>query len=169
MAPEPGYTIAFASFAPLNTDIFVADANGRDPKPHNASFSSDGKWIVFTSQREGTADIYRVHPDGSGLKRLVADPAFDDQGSLSPNGKFLAFVSSRSGQADIWVLELATRKPPRRGHVHPQSAGECKLRLHGFAFGRRHLRGSGSEWLEHRHGGPWRKELYHQCHRPGWQ
>jgi len=112
VAPEPGYTIAFASFAPLNTDIFVADANGRDPKPHNASFSSDGKWIVFTSQREGTADIYRVHPDGSGLKRLVADPAFDDQGSLSPNGKFLAFVSSRSGQADIWVLELATRKPP---------------------------------------------------------
>ncbi len=112
------YTLAFASFAPLNTDLFVADADGSNPKPlladpaqdYNASFSRDGKWIVFTSERNGSADIYRVHPDGSGLVRLADDPAFDDQGALSPDGKFLAFVSSRSGQADIWVLELATKK-----------------------------------------------------------
>ena len=65
---------------------------------------------MFTSERNGSADIYRVHPDGTGLERLTDDPAFDDQGTLSPDGKFLAFVSSRSGQADIWVLELATRK-----------------------------------------------------------
>ena len=117
-ASESGYAIAFASFAPLNTDIFIADADGSNPKPllahpdldYNASLSRDGNWVVFTSERSGSADIYRVHPDGSGLERLTADPAFDDQGALSPDGKFLVFVSSRSGQADIWVLELATRK-----------------------------------------------------------
>lgn len=117
-ASEPSYAIAFASFAPLNTDVFVADADGSNPEPllahpdldYNASFSRDGNWVVFTSERNGSADIYRVHPDGSGLERLTDDPAFDDQGALSPDGKFLAFVSSRSGQADIWVLELATRK-----------------------------------------------------------
>lgn len=115
---EPHYTIAFASFAPLNTDIFVADADGSNPKPllahrdldYNASFSRDGKWIIFTSERQGSADLYRVHPDGSRLERLTDDPAFDDQGALSPDGKSLAFVSSRSGQADIWILTLATRK-----------------------------------------------------------
>ena len=32
-APGPGYAIAFASFAPLNTDIFIAAADGSDPKP----------------------------------------------------------------------------------------------------------------------------------------
>ncbi len=58
--------------------------------------------------RNGSADIYRVHADGSGLARLTDDGAFDDQGALSPDGRSLAFVSSRSGQADIWVLELAT-------------------------------------------------------------
>ena len=110
------YTIAFASFAPLNTDLFIADADGTNPKPllpnpdldYDASFSPDGKWIVFTSERDGSADIYRVHPDGGGLEKLVDDPAFDDQGVLSPDGKQLAFVSSRSGQADIWILDLGS-------------------------------------------------------------
>ncbi len=112
------YAIAFASFAPLNTDIFVAAADGSNPRPllvhpdqdYNASFSRDGKWIVFTSERHGSADLYRVRPDGSGLARLTDDPAFDDQGALSPDGKHLAFVSSRTKQADIWLFELATKK-----------------------------------------------------------
>jgi TolB protein len=112
----PQYAIAFASFAPLNSDIFIAAGDGSNAKPlmpnaaldYNASFSSDGSWIVFTSERNGSADIYRVHPDGSGLKRLTDDPAFDDQGALSPDGKSLAFVSTRSGQAEIWILDLAS-------------------------------------------------------------
>ena len=111
------YTVAFKSYAPNNTDIFIAAADGRNPRPlvpdpaldYDASFSGDGRWIVFTSHRSGSADIYRVHPDGSQLERLTDDPAFDDQGALSPDGKSLAFVSSRSGQADIWILDLATR------------------------------------------------------------
>src|SRR5947208_96414 len=99
----PGYTVAFKSFAPNNTDIFIADGDGSHARPllpdgsldYNATFSSDGRWIVFTSHRSGSADIYRAHPDGSALKRLTNDPAFDDQGVLSPNGKSLAFVSGR--------------------------------------------------------------------------
>jgi len=113
---EAGYTVAFASFAPLDTDIFIAAGDGSDAKPllahpeldYNASFSPDGRSIVFTSTRNGSADIYRVGIDGANLQRLTDDPAFDDQGVLSPGNKSMAFVSSRSGQADIWILELAT-------------------------------------------------------------
>jgi TolB protein len=115
-APDPAYTVAFKSFAPNNSDVFVADADGGHARPlspdpaldYNAAFSPDGQWILFTSHRAGQADIYRVHPDGTGLERLTDDPAFDDQGALSPNGKTLAFVSSRGGQADVWVMDLAT-------------------------------------------------------------
>src|SRR5919106_365950 len=115
-APDERYTVAFASVAPLNTDIFIAAGDGSDARPllahpeldYNASFSPDGRSIVFTSTRNGTADIYRVGIDGESLQRLTDDPAFDDQGVLSPDGRSLAFVSSRSGQADIWILELAT-------------------------------------------------------------
>ena len=116
--PKQRYTIAFKSFAPNNTDILVADPDGKHERPllpdgaldYNAAFSADGQWIVFTSHRSGFADIYRVHQDGTGFERLTNDPAFDDQGVLSPDGKSLAFVSSRSGQADIWILDLATRR-----------------------------------------------------------
>jgi len=113
----PDYTIAFKSFAPNNTDIFIADGDGKNARAlapdssldYNASYSADGRWIIFTSHRSGPAKIYRVHPDGSGLERLTDGLAFDDQAALSPDGKTLAFVSSRSGQADVWTLDLATR------------------------------------------------------------
>ena len=116
--PEPNYTIAFTSFGPRNLDLFVADADGKNPKPlvphadydYNASFSKDGEWIVFTSYRQGSADIYRVHPDDTGLERLTDDPAFDDQAALSPDGTQLVFVSNRGGYANLWLLELATKK-----------------------------------------------------------
>jgi TolB protein len=112
------YTIAFKSYAPNNTDIFVASFDGKDARPlasdpagdYNASFSPDGQWIVFTSQRTGSGDIYRVRRDGGQVERLTDDPAFDDQSTISPDGKSIAFVSSRSGQADIWVLDLTTHK-----------------------------------------------------------
>jgi len=116
MPAAPAYGLTFASFAPLDTDIFIANADGTDAHvlagnpalDYDASFAPDGRSVVFTSTRGGSADIYEVGVDGTGLKRLTEDPAFDAQGVLSPDGRFLAFTSSRSGQADIWIEELAT-------------------------------------------------------------
>jgi len=111
---------------PSQSTLFIANADGSGERPlmqnsgfdYNASFSADGKWIIFTSERDGSADIYRVHADGSGLERLTDDPAYDDQGVLSPDGKQLAFVSSRgTGSADIWVLDLQTKKVRNLTHA----------------------------------------------------
>ena len=118
IAAEAKYRIAFTSFAPFNTELFIADGDGSNARPFlpdpgldfDASFSVDGKWVIFGSTRSGQADIYRAHPDGGGLEKLVDDPAYDGQAALSPDGRTLAFVSSRSGQADIWLLDLRTRK-----------------------------------------------------------
>src|SRR5690242_1167897 len=86
MAPlaqaDDAYTIAYASFAPVHSEIFLADADGSHAKvfhPHealqwNASFSRDGSWVVFTSTQSGSADIYRAHLDGSRVERLTDSP-----------------------------------------------------------------------------------------------
>jgi Tol biopolymer transport system component len=101
--------------------LYIANGDGSGERPlfaisgfdYNPSFSMDGKWIAFTSERNGSgeADLYRVHVDGSGLERLTDDPALDDQAAFSPDGNQIAFVSTRGAHnASIWILDLKTRK-----------------------------------------------------------
>ena len=85
---------------PSMSELFIANADGTGERrllqspvfDYHASFSADGRWIVFTSEREGLgqADIYRAHADGTGVERLTADPHVADQGALSPDGSQLA-------------------------------------------------------------------------------
>ena len=104
-------------WSPTESVLFVADADGANPRKlvagserdYNASFSFDDEWVVFTSERHGSADIFRVRADGRGLERLTDDPAFDDQAAMSPDGRSLAFVSTRdAGSTDIHILDVET-------------------------------------------------------------
>ena len=100
--------------------LYLSGSDGSNERPllagfgsnYNPSFSLDGRWIVFTSdERYGSADVFRVRPDGSGVQRLTDSPAFDDQGSLSPDGRTVAFVSTRDGgTANIWLLDIASHR-----------------------------------------------------------
>src|SRR6516225_9166322 len=114
-APQK-HRVLFNRFLIPDIGLFIADADGKNERPlvshgdveYSPNVSLDGKWVVFTSEHQGLADIYRVHPDGSGLEQLTSDPAFDDQGAISPDDATLAFVSTRaSGTADIWLLNIA--------------------------------------------------------------
>jgi TolB protein len=98
-------------------NLYVADGDGQNERAllpnsgsnYNASFSADGRWIVFTSDRSGSADLYRVHADGSALEQLTNDAAFEDQGALSPDGSRLAYVSTRDGGfPNLWLKDLKT-------------------------------------------------------------
>jgi TolB protein len=116
---KPRFQVLFNRFqAPVMT-LFIADADGTRERAllavrgleYSPSFSADGQWIVFTSERDGQADIYRAHPDGSGEQKLTDHPGFDDQATLSPDGRTLAFVSTRAGgTANIWLMDLASKK-----------------------------------------------------------
>ena len=106
-------------YMPLRSELMIADTDGSNPRKlvpgteidYNTSFSHDGQWAVFTSDRNGSADIYRVRLDGRDLERLTHAPAFDDQAALSPDNRSLAFVSSRGGgSTDIYIMDLASRE-----------------------------------------------------------
>src|SRR5579862_4970193 len=70
---------------PSQSELYVANADGSGEHKllatsggfdYHANYSYDGKWVVFTSERGGfgQADVYRVHPDGTGLEQLTNDP-----------------------------------------------------------------------------------------------
>jgi hypothetical protein len=114
----PKYRVLFNRFQAPTMTIFMADADGKNEHAlfppggleYSPRYSADGQWIVYTSDRNGLADIYRMHPDGTGVERLTDHVAFDDQGALSPNGRTLAFVSTRAaGTADIWLMDIASK------------------------------------------------------------
>src|SRR5579863_3677275 len=85
--------ILIASLKPSKAVLYVSGADGSGEHAllppgtfdYNPSWSPAGDWIAFTSERNGSADLYRVHPDGKGLERLTADPAYDDQAGFSPD------------------------------------------------------------------------------------
>src|SRR5712691_10605005 len=110
--------ILMTRLGPSQSSLFVSNADGSGEQKltegyldYNPVWSPDGQWIVFTSERNGSADLYRMRPDGSGLERLTDAPAYDDQAAFSPDGKQLVFVSTRAGgTADLWTMDLQTRR-----------------------------------------------------------
>ena len=117
---QPSGIMLMNRLGPSGSELYIANADGSGERKlssgvdfeYNATFSRDGNWIVFTSERDahGQADIYRIRPDGSGRERLTDHIAMDDQAALSPDGTRVAFVSTREQHtANIWVLDLETR------------------------------------------------------------
>ena len=122
MGAEP-HRVLFNRIGPYATAVYVANADGTEERPllatpgvmdYNPAFSADGLWVVLTSEREGSADLYRVDAGGTKLERLTNDPAYDDQAAFSPDGQRVVFVSTREGgRAHLWILDIATRTAKR--------------------------------------------------------
>jgi TolB protein len=102
---------------PASLSFSFAASDGSDEHPllpnpdadYDAVSAPDGKSIVFTSERNGSADLFRVNSDGSDLRALTTNPSYDDQAAFSPDGHALVFVSTRgAGTANLWTLSLAT-------------------------------------------------------------
>jgi TolB protein len=69
--------------------------------------SSDGKWLVFDTDRNGAADIYRRPLAGGEEERLTTDPADDFQPQYSRDGREIGFHSFRNGTRDVFVMPAA--------------------------------------------------------------
>jgi len=70
-------------------------------------WSPDGNYLVYTAQRNGDYDIFRIAADGSDgdhETQLTTAPGLDDGPEYSPDGKYIYFNSVRSGTMQIWRM-----------------------------------------------------------------
>ena len=130
MIPNPGdatkprgelvEAIVYTTLRPPNLDVYLFEEPGGTPQrltdgpalDYNAVFSPDGRWVVFTSERSGNAELYALQLQmGRSPIRLTDNPAMDDAASFAPDGKRLAFVSTRDGDADIFVMPFSPTDP----------------------------------------------------------
>ena len=160
--PQPK-TIVFSRLGPSQTRVFVSNADGTAERPilnsdsldYNPVWSPDGQSIVFTSERNGSADLYRVRLDGSGLQRLTAHPAYDDQADFSPDGRKLVFVSTRAdGATDLWVRDLSTNQERpltsgRGGDFRPAWSPDGNWIAFSSDRGTKVQRDGGGQWWVH--------------------
>jgi TolB protein len=105
--------IVYTTTRPPNFDIFIFEGQEATPRrltrdnatDYNAVFSPDGRWVVFTSERTGNADLFALDlARDTEPVRLTFHAAMDDAAAFSPDSKQLAFVSTRGGDADIYVM-----------------------------------------------------------------
>ncbi len=101
---------------PVGMDIFKADPDGKnlvrltDTPGYDAegSYSPDGKTIVFTSFRDGNAEIYVMDADGKNPRRITDKPGYDGGPFFSPDGKHLIY---RSDRKDNDLLQVFINNP----------------------------------------------------------
>ncbi len=106
-----GKEIAFDGRPNRQADILVMPSAGGDYRHVTTdpsedvvpSWSRDGKWIYFASNRSGAFQVWRAHPDGSDkeqVTRLGGFAAFE-----SPDGRYLYYAKGRDAQG-LWRKRL---------------------------------------------------------------
>jgi Tol biopolymer transport system component len=105
--------LVYTSLRPNNWDIYLFDRLEGEPRQltdhpnldYNPILSSDGRWVVFVSERDGNANLFAIDLNGNPDPiRLTSYSGMDDAPTLSPDGTKVAFVSTRGGNPDIFVM-----------------------------------------------------------------
>ncbi len=115
-------TIVFRAVTNITIDLYATDIRGQQIRQvtgtgknnHSPSFSPDGHWLAFTSERDGNPEIYVTNTSclndesrckDSDAHRLTSNTFTDDQAAWSPDSKHIVFQSNRDGDFEIYTMK----------------------------------------------------------------
>ena len=140
--PAPDYSRGYVWAVYPAYDIFIADADGGDPKQltdtwrydAEATISRDGSKIVFTSLRDGDLEIYVMDADGSNVQRLTNELGYDGGAFFSYDGTRIVYrayhpETEEAKQDYISLLERDQIRPTRLDIYVMDADGSNKRRL----------------------------------------
>src|SRR5262249_31807214 len=128
IAWTPDGKIVFSAFANSVTDLYSMNPDGSNRVQLTAnagqdnaypSVSSDGRYIVFTSNRSGSMQIWRMDIDGRNQKQLTFGAGQKNDGqkdsaqyaALSSDGREAFFIRRGAGPAAIWKVSIEGGAP----------------------------------------------------------
>jgi len=111
-----------------NRDIWLYDVARElktrftsDPaEKRHPTWSPDGRWIAFNSNRKGHFDLYRKPSNGTGTEELLyADAKEKYPSCFSPDGKWLLYMVylDPSSKDQLWILPVEETPPGERKPV----------------------------------------------------
>jgi TolB protein len=97
--PRPDFSRGYVWAVYSGFDIFTAKPDGSDLRQlthtpgydAEATFSRDGRRIVFTSMRHGDLDIYSMDANGKHVKQLTDELGYDGGAFYSPDGQWIVY------------------------------------------------------------------------------
>ncbi|HSB10179.1 MAG TPA: S41 family peptidase [Blastocatellia bacterium] len=139
-------------------DIWTADEDGKNVKRitvHKArdvypKFSPDGKWIAFSSDRNGNMDVFIVPSTGGNPKQLTFHSADDTVQGWTPDGKAVLFSSNRGDDfmPKLWTVNIDTTAERNTGADMGTSAcyspdgSKLAINRKGQVYWRKYYRGA---------------------------
>jgi len=119
-----GLKLAFSSSHSGDSEIYVADASGGNPRRMTTDKGPDVSpvWnrktdsqIAFVSGRTGLPQIFTMEADGTNQTRMT-DQGYAVSPNWSPNGQFLTFAWVRKygpgdpGALDLYLMDIASKQ-----------------------------------------------------------
>jgi TolB protein len=116
-----GKSILYSSRRDGNYEIYLADADGRNPRRLTNSRGIDtspvfnpatGRTIAFVSTRSGTPQIHTMNFDGTDVQRITEEGGDAQNPAYSPDGKLIAFAWQKSGSGvfDLFLYDTTSRR-----------------------------------------------------------
>jgi Tol biopolymer transport system component len=141
----PDNRVVFTAGIDRTVALYSMNADGSDIRPitsagfydQRPSVTTDGRYIVFQSNRGGSTEIWRVNIDGSDPRQLTTGGRNHSPGT-TPDGKFVVYLSIREGRDFIWRVSIDGGDPVRmtdKEYSDPRVSPDGKFIAGGYKAG----------------------------------